>query len=263
MYNSVKVFIFTILITSLAIFFSYQNILYGRLLNKTSEKLNRYQVDKEELKQEWEEELKEDISSKFNINFMDFTLFKQPILSNLLKPEYNWMDLDSFRIERGFVMDLEIYRSFFREDSPFDEIFTLYNIPNINNCSDTMVELYYKTVTGDEFKATQFKELLQQKRRKKSLINQKELKQLEIKYDSEVLSTFSTDPIWNREFIHPILKDVIYSFRKEIQETWLGDRTTFYRVYLESKDKVDTELIYRWDEKDKTYHIFKLERISP
>lgn len=262
MYNSVKVFIFTILISSIAILFSYQNRLYGRLIEKSSSKLENFQIDLEILEQEWEEEEREDISSKLNINFVDFTLFKKPALANLLKPEYNWMDLDIFRLENGFVMDIDIYREFFREDIPFEEIFTLYNIPNINNCSDSMAELYYLSITEDEYKAKQFKELLQKRRRDKKPFKEKELKQLSSKFDKVVLQLFSTQPVWNREYTHSILSETISSMTQETQKTWLGERTTFFKIYLENEEKVDVELIYRWNEEDKTYKLFKLERIQ-
>lgn len=263
MYNSVKVFIFTILITTLALLYSYQHQIHGRLIERRSELLKKYQIDTEVLKQEWEEEEREDISSRFNINFVDFTLFKQPGLANLLKPEYNWMDLDSFRLERGFVMDLDLYRGFFKEDIPFEEIFTLYNTPNINNCADSMVEFYYHLITDDEFKAKQLKELIQKRREEQKPFTERDLKQLGTTYDRDIIDHFTTLPVWNREFTPSLLIESISHMKPETQKSWLGEKTTFFRIYLTNEDKVDVELIYRWSEKDKTYQLFKLERITP
>lgn len=157
-------------------------------------------------------------------------------------------------------MDIDIYRPFFNEDVDLDKILTVYAIPNINNCSDTMAEVYYYTVTGKEYDAERFKQYLQDRRIKKKLITKKDLKSLESKFDRDVLKHFITDPIWNTEEVDPLIKEIVSNYRKDIQNTYLGDITHFYKVNLSLEDRVPVELIYQWNFESKEYKLFSFFR---
>lgn len=89
MYNSVKAFLFSLLIAATAFYFSRNVVMYKKLINKSLGKLGSYQINLEYVEQEWEEDQREDISSKLNINFVDFTMFKEARLAVLFKPEYS------------------------------------------------------------------------------------------------------------------------------------------------------------------------------
>ena len=51
----------------------------------------------------------EDISSLININFVDFTLFKDNPFRQLLAPGKSWIDLENFRNEIGYTTDIYSY----------------------------------------------------------------------------------------------------------------------------------------------------------
>lgn len=244
MYNSLKVFLLSVFITTITLAFLTNTIEYTILLDKSLYKLKSWQIDSDKINREWTEEELTDISSRININFFDFTLFKNPPLNSLLKPEYSWTDLDTFRLERGFVMNLDLYREFFLDDIDYNKIFTLYNTPNINNISDSMAELLYLEITEHEEKAAAFKRYLQQRRREKKLLTERDLKQLEARFSKEVLERLTTVPTWNRNEVPTILKQAISSYSREVQETWLGDETSFYQVELINEDRVKMTLIY-------------------
>lgn len=260
MYNSIKVFIFSLITASIAFYFSYNTLLFNNLIKRTSNSLQAYNIDIELLNIQWAEEDKIDISSKLNINFVDFTMFKKPQLANLLLSGYSWVDLDNFRLEKGFVMNIDLYAHFFKEEVSLDEIFTLYNTPNINNCSDTMVEVLYTEVTGKEFEATQLKSYIQQRRRLKEQITQSELNQLKSRFDKDVIEIFTTEPTWNKENVHPLLLQVVMSYSEEVEKTWIGEVTTHYKIEINSEDHISAELIYRLNGETNEYDLFSFYR---
>ncbi len=195
-----------------------------------------------------------DISSKLDLNFIDFTIFKTGTFRSLLKQEYTWLSLQEFREELGFTSDIGLYRGFFPENIDFESLFTIYSLPNINNMSDIMLEKYYKTITGDESKALSLKNYLQNRRKSKKTIDDMELKRLIGVYGDELKDVITIIPTWNRVNIDKDLLDRTSSLSKNMQKLYLGDKTTFWSITIDnSKTKLKTTMILRWFESEELY----------
>ncbi len=263
-------FLFSITIAILALGAAYSVSLLNRSIEKSSLKIELLNSDVERLNEiieyvnnnEKPEKIEDngisvnftDISSRLDLNFTDFTIFKTKAFRSLLKQEYTWLSLQEFRDELGFTSNIEVYRDFFLESIDFEAIFTIYSLPNINNMSDIMLELYYITITCDESKALSLKNYLQNSRKNKKTINDKELKRLTGIYGEELQDIITTIPSWNEENTFRDLLDRSKYLSKRSQKFYLGDKTTFWSVTINcSNTKIETTIILRWFESEELY----------
>jgi hypothetical protein len=237
-----------------------------------------------------------DLSSRLNINCVDFTLFKQPPLSSLLKEIYSWQSLQDFRDVNGFVGEVSIYKTFFKDEVNMEEIFTIYNIPNINNSSDLMLEKLFELRTEDENRAFVLRSQIVDSRKKGVIYDSSMFKRL-MHGSDEVSEYINIIPNWNVNYVSEVLlKTVMFMEyrgkninnyknkylevlnRRESQNisikdlerilksknrtvlTYLGDKTTFWEVHITDKEMgTSTKIIIGWD--SEKYNIIFLEKI--
>lgn len=224
-----------------------------------------------------------DISSKLNPNFIDFTIFKTPTLKSKLIDGITWQTLNSFREEVGFTTDTSIYNDFLRDK---EELFTLHNMPNINNASDNMLKLFYTTFTRNKNKAEDFKYLLVQNRKQKKVYDDKSYRSMLTGFNKEIPNYVTIIPTWNvnftpeslirtvlskkynnkhiqdymekitsilnlridREITDKMLQNIL-KLRKEEKTvlTYLGTKTTFWQIDIsDSKNNLKTTIIMGW-----------------
>lgn len=224
-----------------------------------------------------------DISSTLNPNFMDFTLFKYPPLRTLLAENVTWRTLNDYREEIGFITDITKYDKFFKQGN---NIFSIYNLPNINNASDWILKEHYHNYTGNEFKAIIFKDLIVSKRLSQELLDEKSYKELLRSFDKDIQKTLDVIPSWNVNFVPEVILRTVLSknyrgqkissynskintiiqTRKrklitkeelsnilQIREkekaalTYLGVQTTFWQIeVIDKKSQIKTIFIYGW-----------------
>lgn len=236
MHNSLTVFIFSVTVALIAISFSSSLLLHNKSINKSLDIIERSAVDidfieklkveldnvedlsfeviKNKIMNHEDEKLSlevKDISSKMNINFIDLTLFKKYKFRVLLKNEYSWNHLQEYRNEIGFTTDIYQYEKFFKEDIDISSILTVYNLPNINNSSDIMLEKYYESYTGSSSKASSFKTRIDGKRNAKKVFDEKAFLNLMQSYDSEIVNIISVLPSWNINNVDSKLLNAILS----------------------------------------------------
>lgn len=195
-----------------------------------------------------------DISSRIDLNFIDFTLFKRAGFNRLLKPGVGWQDLENFREESGFTSNIKIYRSFFTDDTDFDRLFTPYSIPNINTMSDLSLKQLYMELTENEFKSDSLMEYIQNKRKNRDLINEEELEKLFLIYGRILENRVSVIPGWNKNRVSTTLSYLTSDFSEREKMVYFGGKTTFYQVEIRNEAKKSlTTAIYKWSISDKEY----------
>lgn len=296
--------IFIFIISGIAISFSVNTKLSSKLIESELniselfysdleflEYFEKYLKDKSDLnKLNYSEYdiLIEDISSLININFVDFTLFKDNPFRQLLAPGKSWIDLENFRNEIGYTTDIYLYSIFFQKDIELDKYFTIYNYPNLNNSSDLAIEKYYGLITNNENKAENLKIYIQNARKNNHKLDEQEYKNLKNIYG---LKKITISPNWNinkipQELLKLILTkynigyENIINLRKNrritnkelpsllgINETnktvltYLGDLTTFYKIEVtNSKTLSATTIIIKYNFELEKYKIISIVR---
>lgn len=316
LHNSFIVFIFSVTIATLAVLYSSNMLLYNKAIEKVSGNIERSLSNIEylttipeainknsdseikyllsELKKLENEHIKielSDISSKIDLNFVDFTIFKEPVFRSLLNEKYTWLSLQTYREELGFTGILSDYRIFFRKDVDFEAIFTLYSLPNINNSSDLIIEKLYEMYTGNSGKASTLKNSIVNNRKSKKLFTDETYKRLFLSLDKDVKNIISIIPSWNINFInekllnsilakYKITNSSIINIRKsrEIKEneiksllnitkknqtlsSYLGTKTTFWEIKItDSNNKLETVIIMGWDTLNENYRVISLKK---
>ncbi|MGL1892034.1 MAG: hypothetical protein OCD02_10425 [Spirochaetaceae bacterium] len=307
MRSSVIAFIFIISISAIITVYSSNVLTLSKGINKLSGKIDRSLTNLDIIEQITEvlnsetdksyelivRELNElnnsdriitikDISSKLNPNFVDFTLFKQTGLKSKLADNITWLTLQQYRDDNGFISDLTPYNQFLKNHD--EDIFTLYNIPNLNNASDISLKNYYYHFTQDEYKATQFKEHIVSKRLKQLLVDDQNINKFFFLFDKDFKDRVTIIPTWNVNFLTDDLLTVIISKKyggtnieyfnnklgtiktlrkseyitsaklKRILElkdnqksilTYVGDKTTFWEVNItDNVKKSETKIVF-------------------
>lgn len=308
MRNSIYAFIFALSISIIIAGYVSHLILFKKAITKTEDKLTILESNREyiesitelfnkeedidynilieklsELESDSVEVEVKDVSSSLNPNFMDFTLFKYPPLRNILKENVTWRTLNDFREELGFTTDISKYDKFFKKDK---NLFTIYNLPNINNAADYVLKSYYELYTGNEFKSTIFKDYVVQRRISQQLFDDKEYDKFLTTFDKDIKKTIGVIPSWNVNFVPETLlrtvlsKDYrgkkITSYGSKISQildirknklitdeelhnilqlnkkqksaaTYLGTTTTFWKISVIDRDNnLKTDFIYGW-----------------
>lgn len=233
-----------------------------------------------------------DESSKIDLNFVDFTIFKDYPFNEMLKDNFTWSDLNEVRVKNGFVNNIDIYKSYFNDSLPFNEIFTFYSIPNINNCSDLILSKLFLEYSNNELLANNLKIVVDSFRRDFLAIDDSILKRISTNFGEPYLyDIFTTIPSWNINTVNQKLleyilskygidKNNIINFRKNNTITekeliylipgynsinglssYLGVKTTFWRVIIDNKiDGLETHIILRWDLFDKQFKVVSILR---
>lgn len=274
MYNSITVFLFSVIVAIFAFSAAYSVSMLNRSIERSSTKIVMLNNDVDRLHeiieyinintdtQKKPETIIDgeititflDISSRLDLNFIDFTIFKTRSFRSLLKQKYTWLSLQDFRDELGFTSDINIYRDFFVENINFESLFTVYSLPNINNMSDIMLEQYYIAVTEDESKALSLKNYLQNSRKSKKVIDNRELKRLITIYGEELQDFITVIPSWNKENMHKDLLDKSRYISKKSKKFYIGDKTTFWYVTIYNKStELNTTIILKWLQSEELY----------
>lgn len=222
-----------------------------------------------------------DISSRLDLNFVDFTLFQNAPLKGVLNEQFTWKTLYEYRNEVGFTGDKSIYDKFFKEQE--EELFTMFSIVNIGNGADDMLERFYTEFTGNEGKAVSFKKEIVNNRKNFIILDEQKYNKFLYRYDRDIKEYVNIYPSFNINFVPEIiLKTIltkeyrgtkisnaigkfahIVTLRKsrelnekdiknilqlsEKQEsclTFLGDKTTFWGIeIIDSEQKLKTNFI--------------------
>lgn len=222
-----------------------------------------------------------DMSSRLDLNFVDFTLFQNPPLKSVLKEQVTWKTLYEFRNEVGFTGDLSVYNQFFKEQE--EDLFTMFSIVNIGNGADNMLEMFYTEFTGNKSKAVSFKQDIVNNRKNSIILDEQKYNKFLYRYDREIRDYINIYPSFNINFVPEIIlktiltKDYqgtkisnsigkfahIVTLRKsrELNEkdiknilqlsekqnsclTFLGDKTTFWSIeIIDSNNKLKTNFI--------------------
>lgn len=317
MYNSVIATIFCITVSILSTGYSSYLLKYQKLINKDISKLycifsNESYIEKIDniLNTSGNEidkilfDIKDiqndnifidvnDISSKVNLNFIDFTLFKEPLFKAMLKKKYNWLSLQEFRNKTGFTGNINIYRSFFNDNIDFDDIFTIYSYPNINNSSDIELENFYLEITGNSSKANSLKEIISKYRSEKLTITRENYEKKFFGYYDDISDTISTIPSWNINFVNEEILTAILNkyhinsssiiakrnFEQIVPEqlklilnitekdrgilTYIGTDTSFWQIEITNKNSdYITELIIKQNLEKKQYEIISIQQVN-
>lgn len=224
-----------------------------------------------------------ELSSKINPNFVDFTLFKDPPLSKLLRSNYTWKDLYKYRLKNGLLADISGYYEFFEDEI---DILTSYNLPNINNASDEALEMLYVLHTQDESKAYSLRDSIIKNRTNKKLIDDSNFNSFLATYSDSIKRVVTTVPTWNVNYINEKILRAILSkkyegehltnhvtkiralllmrdneyiddaklkynlYPKKSEQTvlsYLGTRTTFWQILInDTENNIKTSFIFKW-----------------
>jgi len=202
-----------------------------------------------------------DLSSKIDLNFVDFTIFKNRQFNKLLKQGFSWVDLEEYRNNVGFTTDMETYKDFFKDDIELETLFTTYSLPNINSMSDTMLELLYFQLSDNKSKANSLKLYIQNRRKSKKPIDSREFKRVISIYGDVLLNRVTIQPFWNELYLEKPLLEAVKSLSKESQKHYIGNKTTFWGVtILDKKQSFKTTLILRWIESESQYRLISIYR---
>ncbi|QEN04218.1 hypothetical protein EW093_05695 [Thiospirochaeta perfilievii] len=204
-----------------------------------------------------------DESSKIDLNFIDFTLFKESEFQKLLNNR-SWVDLQDEREALGFINNIEIYREYFRDDVEFGAIFTTHSKPNINNSSDISLEMLYNLATANSSRASIFINKVITRRKSQNPYTEEEI-------DKEIRDYVTALPSWNINTLDPkLLKALLSKYdldymplyreiktEKELKQiyrvpkeksslyTYLGVTTTCWKITVEDNiNRVMTTLWY-------------------
>ncbi len=190
-----------------------------------------------------------DISSKLNPNFMDFTLFNHPLLRDKLTELTTWQHLHDLREEIGLTGNIREYDHFFKEN---DELFTLFNLPNINNASDVMVEYFYNEFMENPSKAFSFRKKIVYNRITGHFYDEVSYSHLFYAFDFEgdIRNYFTIIPTWNVNFVPEILLKVLLN--KKYNGRRIVNREEKLRQILELREKKEITM-------PKLKNILKLE----
>lgn len=317
LYNSVIAAIFCITVSILSTGYSSYLLKYQKLINKNIQQLNLRlsnetyiekidnilatngnEIDKilsdiKDMENDYILIDVNDISSKVNLNFIDFTIFKEPLFKAMLKKKYNWISLQEFRTKAGFTGNINIYRSFFNDDVEFDNIFTIFSYPNINNASDIEMENFYLEITGNSSKANSFKEIISKYRSEKLTISKENYKKKFFGYYDDISDTISTIPSWNINYVNEKLLTAILSkyhingssildrrnsvkiLPKELKHlvndteknrgllTYIGTNTSFWEIIITNKNSdYITKLIIKWNLEQEIYDIISISQVN-
>lgn len=305
MSNSLVVTIFCISLSLISISFSSNLLLSKKVLDKISIKSERFQSNLEimksikpvtDIKQLFKVTNSEkltikikDISSKINLNFVDFTLFKNKSFKAMLREQYNWISLQEHRDLIGFTNNINSYRLFFIDELDFESLFTVYGLLNINNVSDIMLEKLYIYHTDNSSKASSLKKMIDEKRDEHVVINNNNFTTLLHGYDESILKYISLIPSWNINNVdEKLLKAILSKYninsktvinkRNNYEITnsdlsslfniddnnkslmsYLGTKTTFWQIEIEDKiEKLRTTLVMGWDTKSENYRVISI-----
>ncbi|QEN05059.1 hypothetical protein EW093_10175 [Thiospirochaeta perfilievii] len=281
MSNSIKAFMFSITVGILAIGAAYSVSILNRSIDKSIDKLEILNSSIDNVKEVIDYLNKNldvykkietiinnqvtiefvDLSSKIDLNFVDFTIFKNRQFNKLLKQGFSWVDLEEYRNSVGFTTDMETYRDFFKDDIELETLFTTYSLPNINSMSDTMLELLYFQLSDNKSKANSLKLYIQNRRKSKKPIDSREFKRVISIYGDVLLNRVTIQPFWNELYLDKSLLEAVKSLSKESQKHYLGNKTTFWGVtILDKKQSFKTTLILRWIESENKYRLISIYR---
>lgn len=317
MFNSFTSTLFSITIAILAITFTSYLITFNKVLDRSITEANKYisneyiieyllkiiNENKDEgitklypfiknIEDEYIHIELEDISSKINLNFIDFTLFKEPSFKRLLKDQYTWKSLDEFRNKIGFINNIDAYKLFFKDTIDFKNIFTTYSLININNSSDIMLENLYLQLSENSSKASSLKVLVDQKREERVFFDEKNFDNFLHSYDKDIISNLSIIPSWNiNRLDETLLKALLDNYKinstsilsirdnREIKQkeivsllkinqsnktllTYLGVKTTFWLIMvIDDENNIKTNLIMGFDENNDNYKVISISTV--
>jgi hypothetical protein len=135
-----------------------------------------------------------DHSSRINLNFIDpswfnNTEFQEDFLQG------NAVDLQAFRVDRGFGTDLSHYGEFFSPEL-MAEYYTVFGVLNFNHMDEFALEMLVTERTGEVNAGTRFRNLLREARLSGRVYAEEEL-QSEFLSSAQLEGLLTTRPWWN------------------------------------------------------------------
>jgi hypothetical protein len=182
----------------------------------------------------------EDISSKFNLNFMRTKMLDKSSLKNSMIEGHTPEELKQFRGENGFSSDLiETYGKFFPEEN-LKKYFTVYSYANFNvTYEDSLKKLYEIRVSEDS--GHSFLNTVQQHVSGRVMADHQTYKNLVGTAYDNLYPVVNTQPLMNVNFVPgPVLESVLhypYGGEKHEQSDSFFEVIMTERAILEFSDE--------------------------
>lgn len=139
----------------------------------------------------------QDVSSKFNPNWMRKNLLIDTALALLLKENADLEALQQTRVDEGLSMNIEgRYSEFFNEEA-FETRLSSWSYANINVTDEFALERLYFEMTGDKLAASIFHESIQSALIEKHLITASEIDEYLGIYKEQVRKFITVEPQFN------------------------------------------------------------------
>jgi hypothetical protein len=175
----------------------------------------------------------EDISSRFNINFMRTKMLEESSFKELMLGGRTPEDLKLYRGENGFFSDIKTgYAKFFKEET-LSEYFTSYAYANFNvTYEDSLKKLYEKRVSQES--SITFLEKVQHLLSDKTIVDDKKLKGIFGAEYNELYPLINSEPLLNVNFVpDKVLQAVLfYPYGGEMHK----DSGSFYEILLTERN---------------------------
>lgn len=153
-----------------------------------------------------------DLSSKINPNWVRKQLFQRTSLGSLLEEGRSADELQQFREDHGFSLNIEVFYAEFFKDVAFQRYLTGYSYPNINTSDEFALRKLYARLTGDTAAAEVFHARVQNLLQSRELLTEEELPVFLSPYAEQLLPVMTTLPQWNVNFLDPFLLEAILSY---------------------------------------------------
>lgn len=143
----------------------------------------------------------EDVSSRLNPNWVQRNLLASPLLATLLVPGRTADELQTYRHEYGFFLDIGSgYRDFFSTEV-LDRYFSPYGYANVNVTDEfSLMDLVYLR-TGEADTAEMVRERLRAAVVLRTLVNRDTLRELLGPAYGRVYPVVNVEPVWNVHFL--------------------------------------------------------------
>lgn len=157
-----------------------------------------------------------DISSRLNLNFLRFKIFKETRLGELIESGETPEQLDIIRTETGFSRNLvNDWGESFGEEN-LEKYFTLYSLANINVTQEDRLEELYRIRAGDNGAAS-FRLRIQEGLQQFRLWNEEDLDQVLGSKEELLKPVIGIEPLMNIHTVDPFILEALlsYPFREE------------------------------------------------
>lgn len=143
----------------------------------------------------------EDLSSRLNPNWVQRNLLVSPLLSPLLLPGKTADELQTYRHEHGFFLDIGSgYRDFFSMRD-LEQYFSPYGYANVNVTDEfSLMNLVYLR-TGEADTAEMVRERLRAAVVRRTLVTRETLRELLGPAYDRVFPVANVEPVWNVHFL--------------------------------------------------------------